>query len=682
MYELYLLNYNRQTQKIEKTLFHDDRSATITNIVVDAQLEIEEFSAGTLDFTLPPGNVVYDKIQKMASVIQLFENGKLIWSGRPVSDDIDFWNQKKVTCEGALAFLNDSVYASKKDYTGYFKDFVGDVVSNHNTIVTMNENIDTLKCIYYDENKSHIDGGNNTITYITEYESSYETLTNFVKDQEGWAYGGFFITYEEEKPYINYMAPTNNVENYPQSLISKQTISFGKNLVDLTRSFDATDIVTVIIPLGDEVDDGTGLGTKERLTIADANLGDIRLYNNTLIEEYGRIERIVEYDGYTEAQDLLDVAKNYWQNLTYNNLELEISAVDLIFIGGSQGDMLNVSQMVRCISEPHGLDEYFRISKISKQLNDPSKTKITLTNKTEQGSNSFTKNSVSGDLSGGSGTSTTTPSSAVDKKVDNKVNQAKEELASGTNMNNMFAFPRHFVVQYMETNFDAIDAKTPAADATQTVKRNFIKIQDNKIQFIEVDTGDEKVSWEHFKINGFGVYYTDINGEDSYKYFTFTSPTIFAKADMEAEKKKAEEAGESFNQTTWEDQYKVKVWDIPDEGQSGYYVKASIEFPEKNGTGEPKIILGAGSGDTNNPMDGKVEIFKFDKGMHILYHGLVDHKEYGLTIQDDTENNKVGIFQKYAGNEFILPIMKEYASLEEAQKDTTLPLGGFAYVKQ
>lgn len=91
--------------------------------VADPVLELEDNSAGSLEFTVYPTNHAYgtifdestEPISLMTSTVRVYaqrdENGVLkkeeIWEGRPLSIEKDFYNGKHVYCEGALCYLND-----------------------------------------------------------------------------------------------------------------------------------------------------------------------------------------------------------------------------------------------------------------------------------------------------------------------------------------------------------------------------------------------------------------------------------------------------------------------------------------------------------------------------------------------------------------------------------------------
>jgi len=77
--------------------------------VLSPKLTLELNKAGSLTFTLPPTNPMYDSISKLTSVITVDQDGETIWRGRELNYTRDFYNRKAEYCEGELAMLNDSI---------------------------------------------------------------------------------------------------------------------------------------------------------------------------------------------------------------------------------------------------------------------------------------------------------------------------------------------------------------------------------------------------------------------------------------------------------------------------------------------------------------------------------------------------------------------------------------------
>ena len=85
--------------------------------LLDAKLELEVNSAGTFTCTIPPNTEGFTKVKRLASHLIIYRNNSPLWEGRVIQENSDFWGDRKITCEGALSFLNDTV----QEPAAYFK---------------------------------------------------------------------------------------------------------------------------------------------------------------------------------------------------------------------------------------------------------------------------------------------------------------------------------------------------------------------------------------------------------------------------------------------------------------------------------------------------------------------------------------------------------------------------------
>lgn len=83
-------------------------SALETTKLISPTLTREFGKAGSLEFTIPLGNVAHSALQKLKTVVSVEQDGKEIWQGRVMNHEQDFMMRQKVYCEGELAYLNDT----------------------------------------------------------------------------------------------------------------------------------------------------------------------------------------------------------------------------------------------------------------------------------------------------------------------------------------------------------------------------------------------------------------------------------------------------------------------------------------------------------------------------------------------------------------------------------------------
>ena len=326
--------------------------------ILDPSVELEENKTGSFEFGIPADHPYCGLIRKMKSIITLYQDDYLLFRGRVLDEETGWHNEKVIKCEGELAFLLDSIQRPY-DYSGTVSGFLNLLITNHNAQV---------------EESKWFTVGNVTVTdandYIVrsniDYVDTWTELQNKLID----LLGGYIIVRHEG--YINYIDYVQDI-----TLLSPQTIAFGKNLLDLKRIRKGANIATAVIPLGAKLKDEEGKDTDIRLTIADVNGGLDYIVDEEAQAQYGFIVKTVIFDDVTEASNLLTKGKAHLSDLVNLPETVELTAVDMAAAGVDVAS-IHISTMVRAESKPHGIDQLFRVSKLSIKLLDPASNKLTL----------------------------------------------------------------------------------------------------------------------------------------------------------------------------------------------------------------------------------------------------------------------------------------------------------------
>lgn len=197
----------------------------------DPQFDIELNKAGSLRFDMPSYHPFYNKLKKLKTTIDLYDGGELIWRGRVLQEDVGFDNIKSVYCEGALSFFNDSIvrpYEQKTSVESYFTF----LIAQHNSQVEKDRQFKLGQCTVTDPNN-----------YIVRSNTNYPTTWDEMEDKLIGLLGGYLkVTFEDGDLVLNYLEKSGET--------SDQTIVFGDNLVDITQYIDASEVYTVIVPIG------------------------------------------------------------------------------------------------------------------------------------------------------------------------------------------------------------------------------------------------------------------------------------------------------------------------------------------------------------------------------------------------------------------------------------------------
>jgi len=324
--------------------------------VLSPKLVLEDNGAGSLSMKLPPMNVGYESIIRMITDIPVQKDGEEIWAGRVLSESKDFWNNRDLYCEGEMAFFNDSSQPPA-EYRGLsVRAYLERLIAVHNSKVAANRQFSLGAVTVVDKNFP---------IYYTNYEKTMEILNTLVEQ-----YGGHLrVRKVNGVRYLDYLA------EYPDTC--SQVIQFGSNLIDFTRKWDSTEFATVIVPLGNRLEDSPIEALDAYLTVESVNRGSMYVQSNEAVAAYGWIEKTVTWDDVSDPAVLLEKAKTYLTDIQFDNLELELSALDLHYLD-VKTEAVKLLDEIRVISRPHGLDRMFPVKKLDIPLDNPEQTQFTL----------------------------------------------------------------------------------------------------------------------------------------------------------------------------------------------------------------------------------------------------------------------------------------------------------------
>lgn len=358
------------------------------NVIHDPREEGVQISAGklveesgqspTLSFTVQPTHPLWrafnrESVMNTEREIELTEHEtqKILFRGRIRKVSMSMNGSIDVTCEGAMAYLNDTTVRPYKTYDTDEIDCeinapakAGELfewfIEQHNARVSN-------RCEKF---KVGINAGVNygvvqrgTGTRPTTLKEMREKLTKLC--------GGYFrVRYVGEDNYLDWLTTDGSSE-------AAQSVELGQNLLDLNTGADGKDIYTAIVPVGK-----TGEGEDEKdVTIDDEHayvgggydiVGDA-VVDTAMAERYGVIEKLMEYDHLSQPQALADKAV---ADLAAGKLSdsITVSATDLHYadVAVQQIDYL---QRVQVTSEPHGIDRMMLCVGRTINLVDPKATR-------------------------------------------------------------------------------------------------------------------------------------------------------------------------------------------------------------------------------------------------------------------------------------------------------------------
>lgn len=341
-------------------VLHDVRDEDY--MLMEPKVSLELNKTGNFDFSIFPRHPNADVINKLKSKIEVYEDSELLFSGRSLTDEIDFQRTGQVSCEGELAFLLDSV---QRAHT---------YGSESSEVHKADNNIDIFKALIAEHNSQM--GAEKQFTIgtididsvpITKLSTNYETTWDFINTNFIGKYPGYLrVRHENGIRYLDYVKQYGKVSN--------QVIRFGENLLDLKKYTKAENIKTAIIPVG-----GNGV-----TNIASANGGKDYIYNQEAVDLYGWIYEKVDFPDAVDPKDLLAKGQEYLKTCVNLAITIELTAVDLHMIDVDI-NAIRLGDLVPCVSQQHGLlstmgdvSTYYLVSKYEIDLENPANNKIVL----------------------------------------------------------------------------------------------------------------------------------------------------------------------------------------------------------------------------------------------------------------------------------------------------------------
>lgn len=334
-------------------LFANNHSGyEITSGTINAQ----ENTAAELSLTLPPTNTAKGLIVPAASVISIERDDFEIFRGTVTNYTIDKIGNMVCTATDMLACLGNVLKAPFTVSNKNITEYVTAILGNYNDAVEVDKKIEL---------------GNVTVTgsVSLNHHSDYASIFDLFKELVSEKGGLISLRYENGNVYLDYLAENSNT--------TKQTIAFGKNLVDINSQIDTSTLLSRVYPLG-----------KNGLNISSVNSGKTYLVNNKVEATYGRIEKPFVAADIESASTLKSLAQAYLTRYAALQNTIELTAIDLSILDKTHNSFA-VGDSVRVISPPHGIDAYMPVTAITIDLLQPGNSRITLGSKQKTLTNSI-----------------------------------------------------------------------------------------------------------------------------------------------------------------------------------------------------------------------------------------------------------------------------------------------------
>lgn len=341
------------TNGAENTIIHSDGTDRISGGKVAKSINaVDSFS-----FTIYPNNAGYDLLKPLTTAVKIYDEStdKDVFIGRvlkcPDSMDERGLICRKVTCEGRLGWLYDSVQPYVEYKMVGIRTVLASFISKHNAQVGDDKRIEL---------------GQVTVTASNNYTytANWDKTMNVIADKLIGKFGGEIQLRDKDgKVYLDYL------ENIGHG--TDTTIELAVNLKTISREVDETAVITRLYPLGAKFTD-----SEKRLTIGPVNGGKDYIEDSSLIAKYGVISGPQIWDDVTLVSNLLSKGKEYLKSVNRAKVQYQITALDLSRID-KHIEQFELGCWYRVKNSIMGIDEDLRIVGISIDLDNPQASQLT-----------------------------------------------------------------------------------------------------------------------------------------------------------------------------------------------------------------------------------------------------------------------------------------------------------------
>ena len=349
--------------------------------ITDAKYTGKSNSVSYLDFTIAPNHPLYNTIEKDKGLVEFYSDNVLKFRGKINEIEIDDYGYKIVSCNSVLQYLNhtrvrsystvpgDADLTAPTSVAGYFQW----LIDQHNLHVK-----DVSERFEVGVNQGSALDKND---YILRSNDSYPTTLDEINDKVLDNLGGYlFVEYKDDRNILNLYVDVHSTNS--------QIIDFGSNILSISYKENDDELYTVVIPRGGTPEKKEG-DTKDPKPIDIKNLPDNTfdtdsdivksgdcVYSISATKRYGYREYYYSNNDILDPSNLLKAAVLQLRLQMSPKVTIETKAIDLS-IAYPGYEQLNIGDACRVRSARHNLDDYFMLSEMELDLNDPSRTTYT-----------------------------------------------------------------------------------------------------------------------------------------------------------------------------------------------------------------------------------------------------------------------------------------------------------------
>lgn len=262
-----------------------------------------------------------EAIRGIVKVVNLFDD-EVEFYGRVLSVsnimNADGFAQE-VICEDMLGYLHDSVQDFEKVPNNGLKDYLTRIVNRHNAQVEPHKRfkIGTVD----------VPVPSDTPFRYTGYDSSWDTIKERLI---GKTSGYLVLRHETDGMYLDYLKSIGQI-------IDGSPVMLGENIKEATRDIVFDGLLTRLVPVGADLDNGTVDGSsaeiiRPQVTIKSVNGGLNFLEDQKLIDKFGLISKSITWSNINDPGILKTRGQQYLDSIKAIIASWKVGVVDRYLI--------------------------------------------------------------------------------------------------------------------------------------------------------------------------------------------------------------------------------------------------------------------------------------------------------------------------------------------------------------
>jgi hypothetical protein len=295
-----------------RVIWYEDYKDTKGRVIHDISEAASKLATGvikqelgsipTFTFTSTLSNPSYAKLKPLISLIKVINTrtGRKEFEGRVrkienLKMDSSGNFTQAVQCVGFLDYLHDSSQRFKDVSVSNLRAYLETIINRHNQTVQPHKRF-KLGEVTVSNNTGNVYRG-------IGYEDTFDTIKDKLIDRLG---GNLILRNQNGEMILDYIAEYGVKVNQP--------IKVARNMIEVAKSMNSDELITRIVPTGAEIEkpeNDTSILARERYTIGSVNGGKDYIDDEKLIEEFGIIEKSVNWSDTKQPSYLKTKGEQY-----------------------------------------------------------------------------------------------------------------------------------------------------------------------------------------------------------------------------------------------------------------------------------------------------------------------------------------------------------------------------------